>query len=315
MALTKSTSDGFVGMFKSQDFGAKQPRTNDVGGGAGEITFQVTEIAALQGKRGTTSQAEIDITNVDVVFGQIKKIAVQHKKSADSDWRDVGTYAVNFVGNDNSAKIVIQNMEFELEGLDHDFRAWFLNSDDKFAVQDSDGKEIGVAATTGAGFMQALSVTFNGVTDFAEYPAVTNLICINAAPSEGNDIATPATLPRNIAQLAWNDMRESGALTNHPNAAGGTIASITKAQLRNISGYIVFMYISSGNEPATEYPVETDANGGKWVRVKSDLKDNNIDIDCPEGKLVAFWVGFKIAEIVGSGTAAIDDIQYSDYAA
>jgi hypothetical protein len=306
-----SLTDGFVGLFKSPEVGSTRPKVTSLG----TITFQVTEVVKFVADKFSASSALIDIADVDVVAGKITKIAVQHKKSSDATWSDAYLFAVDFPSGTNTsytAKIVLHNIEAEKSGVNHDFRAWFLNSDDKLAVDASSGNLIGVpTASGGAGFLQANNVTFDGVDDLGEYLEVKNLKCVNASNPEG-DLINPVELDTNIAVLKWDDVTALQNNTDFTILGGGT-KTMTPQKLRLVSGYIVFMFIStSGSPPVNEYPTLSDVNG-VWYRYASNIKNNTITVQLPAGKTLAFWVGFMINPIPTSSTAGIPDISEAQY--
>jgi hypothetical protein len=300
-------ADGYIGMFRVPEAGAIIPYTNDVSA----MTIQVTEDATQTGT-ATTSNAIVDLGNVDIVNSgaAITEVILQHKLSSAGTYDNVGTYNVNWVGADNTAKFIYGPVSWNLSGIEHDFRTYFQNADGQLAIQNSGGQVIGTDV-----FLEDTSVTFNGFDDLAEYPEVLDLIADNASSTEGGTFASPAVIPGNgIIRLSWKDMKTQAVdLANHPMADGPSSDTVTVEQWKNTTGYKVFMYIAvpvTGAEPFNYYPDpgESAANG-TWYLV-GETQDNFLEIDCPKSDKIAFWVG---AVIRLSGASATDDIDKADY--
>ncbi len=299
-------SDGYIGMFRVPEAGAIIPYTNDVSA----MTIQVTEDAVETGT-STTSNAIIDISNVDIVTSgaAITEVILQHKLSSAGAYDNVGTYNVQWYSADNTSKFVFGPVSWSLSGIEHDFRAYFQNADGQLAVQDSDDQVIGTDV-----FLSDTSVSFNGFDDLAEYPEVLDLVADNASSVEGGTFASPAVIPgTGLIRISWKDMKTQEVdLSSHPHADGSS-ATVTVEQWKNTVGYKIFMYIavpSTGSAPASEYPdpSEPGANG-TWYLI-GETQDTFLEIDCPKSDKISFWVG---ANIRLSGASDTDTIPRADY--
>ncbi len=304
-----SLTDGYIGMFRVPEAGAIIPYTND----ATNMTIQITEDAVQTGT-GTTSNAIIDISNVDILTSgaAITEVVIQHKLSSAGAYDNVGSYNVQWYGLDNTDKFVFGPVAWSLSGIEHDFRAYFQNADGQLAIQDSDDQVIGIDV-----FVEDVDVIFNGFDDLAEYPSVLNLVADNASSVEGGTFASPSVIPANgIIRLAWKDMKTQEAdISLHPLADGST-DTVTVTQWKNTVGYKVFMYIAvpvTGSAPVNEYPDPTEPSAnGTWYLV-GDVQDNFIEVDCPKADKICFWVGAIIRLSVESATVPIIKAKYDLY--
>jgi hypothetical protein len=296
-------------MFRVPDSGAIIPLTNDVSG----MTIAVTE-DAIDAGTSTTSSAVVDISNVDIVASGavISEVVIQHKLSSAGTYENVGTYGVEWEGSDNTGKFIYGPVAWSLSGIEHDFRAYFQNSDGQLAVQDSDSQVIGLDV-----YLEDTNVTFNGFDDLSEYPEVLDLVGDNASDIEGGTFADPSIIPSNgIIRLAWKDMTtHAGATPNHP-FADGTTGPVSQWQWKNLTGYKVFMYIAvpvTGSAPASVYPDPSEpAANGTWYLV-GDTQDNFLEVDCPKNDKIAFWVGAVIRLDTPSATVPIPKIKFKEY--
>jgi hypothetical protein len=302
--------DGYIGMFRVPEAGAIIPYTNDASG----MTMQVLEEAVETGL-STTSSAEVSIGNVDIATSgaAITEVILQHRlTAAGGDYDNVGSYGVNWTGNDNTGKFVYGPVSWSLSGIEHDFRAYFQNSDGQLAVQTSDSLVIGLDV-----FVEDTAVDFNGFADLAEYPEVLDLVGDNASAVEGGTFANPSIIPSNgIIRLAWKDMKTQAVdISNHP-FADGSAAPVTVIQWKNTIGYKVFMYIAvpvTGAAPDNPYPDPGEsAAHGTWYLV-GDCQDNFLEVDCPKADKIAFWVGAVIRLSAPSATAPIIKIKFLQY--
>jgi len=303
-------ADGYIGMFRVPEAGAIIPYTNDVSG----MTMQVVE-SGLQTGQSTVSSAIIDISNVDIVTSgaAITEVILQHKLSAAGAYDNVGTYNVNWYQADNTAKFVYGPISWNLSGIEHDFRAYFQNSDGQLAIQESDDQVIGLDV-----FLDDTDVIFNGFADLSEYPEVLDLVADNASSIEGGTFSSPAVIPGNgIIRISWKDMKTQAVDLgpNHPHADGST-GTVTVEQWKNTIGYKVFMYIAvpvTGAIPSNEYPDPSEsAANGTWYLV-ADTQDNYCEIDCPKADKISFWVGAVIRLSAPSSTIEIAKLPYELY--
>jgi len=278
-------------------------RTNDIS----QMTFQVDEEVVEVGDK-TISNAKISITNVDLIQGRISAVIVEHKLSSNSVWDSVLTIGVEWEGDDNTASIIVNNMDFDSDNpIEHDFRVYFQNPDGELAIQDSDESVIGGSA----GYLQELNVEFNGYADLAEYPEVVDLVVSNASNIDGGTWSAPAKLPENgIARVSWKDMKTMGDVSNHPFANGST-GNVTVSQWKNLIGYKVFIYIGSTDAPSHLYPDPNEGNGD-WFLI-GKVKDNYLEVDCPKDKKFAFYACCILKLSGSSSTDPINELPYTEY--
>jgi len=285
---TFNTTDAFVGMFQIPEPGVAIAKINSFA----DCTMEVSEEIDYSGKR-IISIAQIDITNVDITEGTISSVIIETKKNSESTWRILPAFSVSWTGSDNSGQFFVKDMQFDDNGITHDFRAYFLNIDGEKAYDLVTGKTIGVATPSGAGYLED-SCIFNGRDDLVQHPAVLNLKATNANITEGGNYNAPAHIPNNgIIRLEWDNMKVKGTITNHP-FADGIQRFISGKQWRTIEGYVVYIYIAVLAGPTNEYPVqpEVDAANGTWY-VVGETQNTFIEIDCPKNKKVAFYVACK----------------------
>ncbi len=305
-----SLTDGFIGMFRVPEAGAIIPYTND----ATNMTMQITE-DAIQTGTGTTSDAIIDISNVNILTSgaTITEVVIQHKLATISGYQNVGTYNVNWTGLYNTAKFIYGPVAWNMSGIEHDFRAYFQNADGQLAVQDSNDQIIGIDV-----FVEDVDVTFNGFDDLSEYPSVLNLIADNASSTEGGTFASPAVIPANgIIRLSWKDMKTQAIDLSPHQLADGDTTTVTVEQWKNTVGYKIFMYVAvpvTGSAPDDEWPNPSeDSAHGIWYLV-GETQDNFAEVDCPKVEKICFWVGAIIRLTTGeSDTDIIPKARYNLY--
>jgi hypothetical protein len=302
-------NNGYIGMFRVPEAGAIIPVTND----ASNMTMQILE-DAVDSATGTTSSAIINFSNVDILTSgaSITEVIIQHRFAGIGNYDNVGTYNVNWTGEENVDVFVYGPVAWNLSGIEHDFRAYFQNSDGQLAVQ-TNGDVIGIDV-----FVEDINVEFNGFPDLSEYPEVLDLVADNASDVEGGTFAEPAIIPANgIIRLAWKDMRTQDVdLGPHPMADGDT-DTVTVIQWRNTIGYKIFMYIAvpvTGNKPTDEWPnPDEPAANGTWYLV-GETVDHFTDIDCPKADKICFWVGAVLGRLDGdSKTIDIPKAKYKEY--
>lgn len=291
-----------IGPFKIPDAGAIIPIIS------GTPTFQVSEIVKSAGNK-TFSSASVSISNVDISSGTVVFIEIFEKTTVSGTYQPVATFKVNsddgWTGNDNSGTFIVSHISSSVVGINHDFKAYLLNSDGQRAVDSGDAVVE----------LEDTSVTFNGITDFIEYPEVTGLSAINASnPAGGASFAAPALLPANtdIIKLQWDNMRDKETLTSHPHA-DGVARDANREQWAGTRSYVVFMFRADSAAPGNSYPETSDANG-EWIFV-AETDTPYAEIACPHNKVVYFWVGAKTTAIGGSAIVDIFDrpLSYSDY--
>jgi len=313
-----STTDGFIGMFRVPEPGVTVPKITDISA----ATIVVTEIVELIGSRAFP-RAKIDIGNVDIVEGAITGVCIEYQLSTGTWQPDevtiVSTFPVSWSGADQGGTFKIGGIQYVEEGLNSDFRVYFINTDGEKAVDLATGKVIGVAPTAGAGWLEIDDVTFDGHPDLAEFPMVLDLRAVNASNTEGIlSFTTPANIPNSgIMKLAWKDMKREIAKTAHP-MANGTTANVPIEAWRKFDKYIVFMFIAATGIPSTTYPWSSETTG-TWYAV-AETANNFIDIDCPKNKKICFCVACKLwlsgdTTVIGgtSTTAALPNIAYVTY--
>ena len=294
----------FRGVFYTRESGAVIPVTND----HELITFNVEEIPVMRGD-GTVSTARLTIGNLNVVNeGIINNVIVLHKKSSETDYKQVAVFATEWKGTGNGGVFDVPGIDWIEDGITHDFRVFFTNADSEPAIEDGSGDVWGDDI-----FLQALNVVFDGYPDLSEYPAATGLLVVNAQDPDGGvsgDQPSPIP-PSGIAKLQWDDMRLKPTGTYE--MADGSQKIIYDYQWRNLRGYRVYMIILNSREswPSKEVPTDNEPNG-TWYKV-AETKDNYVEIDCPRDKYVGFYVVCLMKLAAPSPIDSIPQLSYGQY--
>lgn len=245
-----------------------------------------------------TSVANINITNVDLSAGRINVIVIDRKLSSDSEYERVGSFDVRWQGNDNSGKFLIAGMAWNHTGVDHDFQIMFMDSEGNFAI-DGNG-DIAV--------LVAENITFDGVPDLADYPAVTGIIVPNATDTQVGDYSDPNLIPPGgIARIEWNDMKLAGDVEDHPLVNGGT-SNISAHQWKIIKSYIVLIYITETGHPQESYPTSSETNGDWYFLTETPY--TYAEVSVPQGKRIGFYVCCRTKLAGESSIADIPTLSY-----
>lgn len=160
---------GYVGMFRVPESGAVIPLITSVG----NITFQVAERVEAQGNN-PMSKAVISVSNVDIAAGAVKSVIIESKRSSAGTYEEIGSFDVDWSGNDNAGTFVIPGIAARPSGLNHDFRIRFANGDGELAV----GSDSGTPTSAGSNALADTGASwpvdgFNGgevITDVGTFP-------------------------------------------------------------------------------------------------------------------------------------------------
>lgn len=240
----------------------------------------VTEGDAFVTKQGEITQVNYALTSLETSKGKISSVSIYVKKEDNPQWTLLDNLNIdsNSLVTDQYITTITGVAELELINkptLFH-FKAEFFNQVGDIATLN----EQVVGPTT--------SLLCYGITDLNEYVGVTNLVTINTVPAPNKHYFT---IPTDELICIWDDMKLSNS-TNFFNALGQPI-TVTKTQLRNISGYSIFMFISKhGFPPTYPWPYPSNDNYGSWYFVNT-VPINRAIIRIPKNKFVKIWVGFK----------------------
>jgi len=156
------------------------------------------------------------------------------------------------------------------------FKIEFFNQVGEIAVDN----EVIVSPTT--------SLLFYGITDLEEFVGVTNLITKNTVQVPGKSYYT---IPTDELICAWDDMKTSSQ-TNFYNALGQPV-TLTAKQLKNITSYSIFMFISKlGYPPTYPWPYPSSDIYGDWYFINT-VPINRTIVRIPKNKFIKVWIGFK----------------------
>lgn len=249
---------------------------------------------------GEKTTGQFSFTNLTTSEGSIRTIWLEKKLSSEdeSEWEDYKTLnfdsSMDQVADNLSSATYISTLELVEKPTVYDFRCSFFNGNGRPAL---DGSDIIYAKDS--------SIIFNGIDDFLEYVGVNGVEVKN----EKVTASGISQLPTNEIILEWNDPRDDPGGTMYYNAAG-KLAYPTQDQTYNLTGYVVYMFVSDSGDPpsAGNHPVpnegETETNGA-WYFLTSAGKDTPyVTIRVPEKKKIMLWVGFKTA---GTVTEAPED--------
>lgn len=236
--------------------------------------------------QGEISKGQFNLTSLTTNSGNIRTISIELKLTSEAVWQlasnfDFGT-GLDGVADNLASAIFSAPVKLLDKPSNYDFRATFFNGD-KIPAKTNTGNVI---------YASDLNIIFNGIPDLAEYAGVEEL-------EVRNTNAAGDTLPTNEIILTWDDPRKIGE-ADFINAAGNEI-HLTNDQLENITGYVVYMFISDGGlEPSDRqnYPAKTETNGAWYLldTVPEDTPAANIRL--PQKKQIMLWVGFQTSGVV-----------------
>jgi hypothetical protein len=97
--------------------------------------------------------------------------------------------------------------------------------------------------------------------------------------------------------------------TNFYNALGQSI-TLSAKELRNISGYVVFMFISNAGKPSSyPWPYPTSDEYGTWYYI-NNVPINRTAVRLPRSKFCKIWVGFKSPKTDSSTVIDKNEVTY-----
>ncbi len=297
-------------------------------------TFAVVEEVEKFGDSRNRVVAKCTISGAGVIVqGAVRALDVKYRVvgASEGDWRDAKTITVEWTtaGVPGSFVFRVQDVPYDIDGINLEFQVQYLNADNKPARLGTNQGAI-VASTA-----QAL---FNGVNDFTEIPQVTGLHSTNTDDWNnttqtgglgGSTGSNPANIPADgVIHLVWDKMQEHDCAVDdendfgtgpnmHPCADGNNHSpAITNDMWRDTKASLVFVWVGpqdSMPDAADQHPKTGIVAGGEWFYV-TETNRNEIDVKCPEGKNVLFWVGAKIRNISIYATG-IKKLEYSQFAA
>jgi hypothetical protein len=267
-------------------------------------TLAVSEAAGVQ-EQGVDigaaewTTAQLDITSVAISEGKLARIDIYYKQDDQTEFYLLESFSVDS-GNPQSAYQLKRRISLYSKPTSrYDFYCTYVGAS-------------GEVAKIGGNILksEANDVDFNGVIDLTEYYEVRELECVNATGSSES-----GSLPSDFAELRWENIRVV-PIGQFPvqlrNGYTGINQNITYNQAQSVTGYVVYMYVTSDSTPpANHYPVDSTSDSGSWyfVAETEKVKANLITekVRCPINNRVAFWVGMKTAKTDNSST--LDDIK------
>ena len=248
--------------------------------------FNVSETADTNEIVVNTDKTEIttavfDITGIDILEGRIANVIIEYKRYglSESAFLLLGSFPVDGNSEPSSLQFKSKISLYLKPTCYYDFRCFIQGVNGEWATYDNTKVSL-----------EALNIPFDGVTDLPDYIEVRDLEVTNASDPESG------VLPGEYAELIWEEIRQV-ALGMFPislkNGATGINYNISYNQAQRISGYGVFMYVTtSGIAPENSYPVSGLESEGMWYYM-GDFEKVNAKIRCPEGTSVSFWVGMR----------------------
>jgi hypothetical protein len=253
------------------------------------ITLTVTEETAITGlkpsvdvNKAEKSYAKFVLTNLTTTQGTLATIRVFYKLSGEStsDYKILGTYDN---GGESSATFHLAILLRD-KPTTFNFSVDFLNPAGKQAM--SGGSPITKTST----------VAFTGVTSIDIPICALDVMITNCDDPDGGPPPDPPDLDGDAAELSWADPRlikytDWGTPTRYKKADGSSI-SLTWATAQQITGFIVYVFISSDGElPTEEFPGGNTGNHGTWYFV-AKVEKPKATVRLPASSDVGFWVGF-----------------------
>lgn len=251
----------------------------------------VTEGSPFSGQQGEGSEGIFAFSNLQPSTGILGKVDIFYKLSTSSDYNVLFSLSIGDDTPGYNRETGLLETDFSIELVDkpstYDFKAFFFNPSSEPALNSSN--ETITANDT--------SITFNGIPDLDEYIGVTGV-------TVSNSNAAGTKVPTNEIIVTWDDMSDKPAGT-YLDAAGSSV-SVTGNQLRNISSYIVYMYVSSGSSPPSNsenYPNKTETNGEWYMLDTIPSSQQRASLRVPQQKSVMLWIGFLTGGTTSSTTS------------
>jgi len=263
-------------------------------------TVGITELTTLNGYEIKRVSAEVDIANIEVTSGVVRSLTIEMSANGSSGWVTLKTVdGLDWkTGVHSLADVVVTGIKAAKSGIDWYFRVRLYNGSG-VAAQDTSGNEIVsqiVPATN--------PTTFNGIADAQE---IFEVLDLTANISEGGTLPSDGKIRLNIPdprQKTVTDYNDAIGSETDLFFADGTkmvVGDISTEVCENVTSLETFMYVTkvSGQAPPQEYPNSSaPSSGGSWYYLKSTpvgvLGENIIiEVDCPPGQEVWFWVGAR----------------------
>ena len=255
----------------------------------GTPLLTVAEVGYDYEQQGEISAAQATLANLECT-GKIVQVVIEYKLSAESTWEILNKFdfgdGLPGVSGDLSSVVYTNDIPMKEKPSVYDFRATYFNGD---GIPAKDG---GLLVT------EETAITFNGIPDMAEYVGVAD-VTVKNSNSDNNKI------PTNTIMLEWETPEVTGAGA-YTDAAGNPI-TVTEDQVKNVSGYVVYMFISEdgGDPDAGNYPASSPTNGTWYLLDTLPAKLNFASIRLPQKKQVMIWIGFTTPGVTTSATAEV----------
>lgn len=246
-------------------------------------------------EKGEITQALYTIDDVDTTQGKVAQASIYIRQDGTFEWKLLDNLNLDYGSSNTDLTISTITGMSEIELTDkptlYHFKAEFFNPVGEIALLD----EVIVSPIT--------SNLFNGINDVGEYIGVTNLIAQNIVLAKDEQYYT---CPTEELLLTWDQMKTVSSSTQFYNALGQPV-TLTSNELRNITGYVVFMFISNSGKPSSyPWPYPTSDIYGTWYYI-NNVPTNRTMVRLPKSKFCQVWVGFKT--IKTDDTSVIDKLE------
>lgn len=242
-------------------------------------------IAVVEGDARVTKQGELTtvlytLSDLSTSQGKVSSTSLYVREDSETKWQLLDNLNLDAGSTVMDAGMTTITGLAEVELIDKPtlfhFKAEFYN-------------QVGEIATDGGSIVSPLtSLLCYGITDLDEYVGVTNFVTKNTVDVPGEDYDT---IPTDELICAWDNMKIS-LETNFYNALGQPV-TLTAKQLKSITGYSIFMFVSKlGYPPSYPWPYPSSDSYGNWYFVNT-VPVNRAVIRVPKNKFVKVWVGFK----------------------
>lgn len=257
----------------------------------------VIEDEARVTKQGELTTVSYTLSNLATSQGKIASTSIYVREDSSTKWEMLDNLSLDYNSSVTDADITTITGLAEIELIEKPtlfhFKAEFFNQVGEIAIKD----ENIVSPTT---FLLCY-----GITDLDEYVGVTNLITKNTVDVPGEDYDT---IPTDELVCAWDNMRISTD-TNFYNALGQPV-TLTAKQLKNITGYSIFMFVSKlGYPPSYPWPYPSSDTYGDWYFVNT-VPVNRAVVRVPKNKFIKVWIGFKTEATDDTTTLSKEEKRY-----
>jgi len=243
--------------------------------------LQVVEGTGVYTKQGELVSASYTISNIETSTGRVASTSIYYRTEQSAFWKllDNLTLDEGSVNSDDINITITGVAELELPNKPtlFYFKTQFFNPVGELAMSGG----IPVEPET--------STLFYGITDLNEYVGVTNFSTRNTV---GQNYNRYYTSPTDEVICSWDDMKNLTGPLNLYNGLGNPV-TVTTNQLKTITGYVIFLYISVNDRPSDNpWPYPDIDDNGKWYYLMTSPLNKTI-VRIPKNKYIKIWTGFK----------------------